>query len=522
LTDYSSVSRSTGAGKQFYDEAIWWSLPLLNITAYYPENITIDYGTNQTLNVTVEGTGTFMYRWLVNSIEKLVGVGENIIQYLFGVDTIGNANVTVQVNDSYNQQVSYEWDITVYNENPTPYLYAPSNNTNTNENITLEAYCIDYDNVSLILHFLVDDILNESISGVNSTTVELNYSTPGSHNWSIKCDDGIVNVTSEVWYFAIDYDSPSISILHPTETTYSQYYNDSSIDLNWTYTETNLEWCGYSLDGGEYISTIYPPSNISMVNLTNGTHTVYIRCNDTFGNTGISDTITFGVNNVYYPEIQWLSPNTGYYDNMIPIHCFAEIYDNTSLYYWVDMYYNNGTATQWHPILSNSSTGFAYVGLDNISIQTNVSIRCNVTHDFVYYDSAQTNGTISFVGEPRTYLDYVGSRDFFVTKIPYTMSINCDAKDAQTNASVYGSWADCENDGVRDYYWKEDEYSNMLRSKTVHKFTCISLAGTNEVSAGCIYEKQQTNTSWVDICQGLTKNDDLCTHKVTVEIEVEE
>ena len=80
---------------------------------------------------------------------------------------------------------------------------------------------------------------------------------------------------------------PAISILSPLNQT----YNESSVPLVFT-SDKAVNWTSYSLDGQQNVTIT---GNSTIANVTSGFHTLTVYSNDTFGNIGISKTITFTV-----------------------------------------------------------------------------------------------------------------------------------------------------------------------------------------------------------------------------------
>jgi hypothetical protein len=80
---------------------------------------------------------------------------------------------------------------------------------------------------------------------------------------------------------------PAISNVSIKNTT----YNTGDIPLNFT-TDEPVNWTGYSLDGKDNVTI---NGNTTLTRLSNGSHNVTIYANDTFGNTGSSQTISFTV-----------------------------------------------------------------------------------------------------------------------------------------------------------------------------------------------------------------------------------
>jgi parallel beta-helix repeat protein len=80
---------------------------------------------------------------------------------------------------------------------------------------------------------------------------------------------------------------PQITLLSPV----NQVYNESSVDLVFT-TDEAANWTGYSLDGEQNVTVT---GNITIADLPNGSHTLAVYANDTLGNMGASETLTFSI-----------------------------------------------------------------------------------------------------------------------------------------------------------------------------------------------------------------------------------
>lgn len=104
-------------------------------------------------------------------------------------------------------------------------------------------------------------------------------------------------LTSSEIYSPIGYGTPDPSYLFetspPTLTLVSpnQIYNVSSVPLVFT-SDKQLDWAGYSLDGKQNVTI---NGNFTLTDLSNGSHTIRVYANDTFGNVGASQTVAFSV-----------------------------------------------------------------------------------------------------------------------------------------------------------------------------------------------------------------------------------
>jgi parallel beta-helix repeat protein len=85
---------------------------------------------------------------------------------------------------------------------------------------------------------------------------------------------------------------PKISVLSPLNQT----YNETSIPLVFTVDKL-VNWTGYSFDGEPNVTVTSSSllTNITIANVTNGVHNVTVYANDTYGNMGASETVTFTV-----------------------------------------------------------------------------------------------------------------------------------------------------------------------------------------------------------------------------------
>jgi len=80
---------------------------------------------------------------------------------------------------------------------------------------------------------------------------------------------------------------PEIIVSSPLNANYSS----SDVALNFSINKP-VNWTGYSLDGQQNVTLT---GNITISNLKNGLHSLTVYANDTYGNTGASQTITFNV-----------------------------------------------------------------------------------------------------------------------------------------------------------------------------------------------------------------------------------
>jgi parallel beta-helix repeat protein len=132
--------------------------------------------------------------------------------------------------------------------------------------------------------------------------------------------------------------SPIISVLSPENKTYA--VND--VHLSFTVSEATA-WTGYSLDGQMKVTT---NGNTTMVDLSDGTHTITVYANDTSGNMGASSTVYFAVDTAP-PNIRNVSQIPPE-NNVLPedeVKINATVSDDVSKVKQVILNYTNGNGT---------------------------------------------------------------------------------------------------------------------------------------------------------------------------------
>jgi cysteine-rich repeat protein len=122
-------------------------------------------------------------------------------------------------------------------------------------NFTANATDIDSDLVRAELNITpnstgISSYYNTTISGGFAEFGILRTLADDIYTWSYRVFDylGLI-ASSPARTLLVDTTDPIVTIVHPTNGT---YYPTSSIDLNWTYTEINLDTCTYTIDGSNY------------------------------------------------------------------------------------------------------------------------------------------------------------------------------------------------------------------------------------------------------------------------------
>lgn len=87
--------------------------------------------------------------------------------------------------------------------------------------------------------------------------------------------------------YALETVPPRVAIVSPL----NQKYNQSSVPLVFNVNKA-VSWMGYSLDGKPNVTVT---GNTTIANVTSGSHTLIVYANDTFGDMGASQPITFTI-----------------------------------------------------------------------------------------------------------------------------------------------------------------------------------------------------------------------------------
>ncbi len=132
--------------------------------------------------------------------------------------------------------------------------------------------------------YSLDGQTNVTITG-NTTLPEL---SDGSHSLTVYANDTVGRFgTSETIYFAVDTVLPKISFISPKNKTYYK----ANITLSFTVDES-VSWIAYILDGQENVTI---NGNVTLTELSDGSHSLTIYARDLSGNTGASETIYFNI-----------------------------------------------------------------------------------------------------------------------------------------------------------------------------------------------------------------------------------
>lgn len=298
-----------------------------------PYSVTIDDGTTPTLYFNGSIFDTYTNRWIYfayqNSTHKIVIQGsppidirgpsitivspgnraysENVIPLTFTVDEQtywigysldGQANVTIGGNTTLSGLSETTHTVRVYANDtvgnmgsskivyftvdatsPTIEILSPENRTYTSNSVLLNFTTSE---ATSWIGYSLDGHANVSIVG-NTTLQEL---PNGSHSLIVYANDTAENTgSSDKVYFTTS--SPSVLITSPENKT----YETGDIPLTILVNES-VSWLAYSLDNNPNVTIV---GNTTLSGLSSGGHTIIAYANDTVGNMGISQRVSFTV-----------------------------------------------------------------------------------------------------------------------------------------------------------------------------------------------------------------------------------
>ncbi|MDI9578909.1 MAG: hypothetical protein QM398_12345 [Thermoproteota archaeon] len=127
--------------------------------------------------------------------------------------------------------------------------------------------------------------------GQHTLTAYYGYQIPGTpNNPSLERYEVFAYSTVEFTVKNKDATPPEITVESPTHnTTYTE-----QVQLTFTLNET-ATWTGYSIDGNETVTIHGNNYNVTLADLTEGTHNITVYAQDQEGNIGTSENITFTV-----------------------------------------------------------------------------------------------------------------------------------------------------------------------------------------------------------------------------------
>jgi hypothetical protein len=248
----------------------------------------------------------------------------------------GSNTITVYVNDTVNNFNSSSVTFFVDSINPAITIQSPTATNYTTTNISLNYVASDANRDSC--WYKLNAGANTTLTSCTNTTF---IAAQGSNTITVYVNDTINNFNSSSVTFFVDSINPAITIQSPANITYAS----TSVDLNYTASDTNRDKCWYKLDSGSNTS-LTSCANITLTSLAQGSHTIYVYVNDTVNNFN-SSSLSFGVDTIP-PSLAVQSPIQGTTYNAT----------NTSLKYTVSDAVS-GVNKCWYSLNGGANTSLA-------------------------------------------------------------------------------------------------------------------------------------------------------------------
>ena len=254
------------------------------LTIQLPANTTYTT-TNRSLNFTTDATAAFC-QYSLNGAANVslpscanttftAAQGGNTIT-VYANDTLGNTNSSTNnfFVDSFTPVVTIQLPTGIY-----PTLTVPLNYTAIDANRDKCWYNLN------------GAAANTSLASCANTTIT---GAQGVNNLIVYANDSVNNIGSDSISFTV-YTSPTVTITSPANVTYMTH--DATANISLIFNQVNpygTGICWYSITGTPSFIPLPGCANISITGLTNGTYTIVVYANDTWGRIG-NATVTFTI-----------------------------------------------------------------------------------------------------------------------------------------------------------------------------------------------------------------------------------
>ena len=333
-------------------------------------NGTVEYGLTDALGSSVDETNFLSFH------NALLSGLLNFTLYYYNItacDVYGNCNISAlgPLNFTTGQTPHL-------NEAPVVFLVSPedSGQLNNTDSTNLSFVALDDLNTSLSCDLYVDGAFNQtnsSVQGGSITSFIVNVNLGNIYNWVVNCTDGEFSNVSETRAFAVnDIIYPVLTVQSPINAT---WYNTTSIKLNYTALDSNLDKCWYTNITGQN-ETLAGCTNITFTAFQ-GPNNITVYVNDTSNNIN-STTIYFYVDTVY-PALAVQSPsNANYTTTSIDLNYTASDINLDKCWY------TNVTGNTLPLAGCINVTFTALQGANNITVYANDSAN-NINHSQVFF-----------------------------------------------------------------------------------------------------------------------------------------
>ncbi|MBT3814690.1 hypothetical protein HOG07_04610, partial [Candidatus Woesearchaeota archaeon] len=234
------------------------------------------------------------------------------------VNATGDLNTThdffIYANMTSDQSINdatAHWNVTISNTTtqlaPTITIIYPTTNSFTSNT----EFGINYTATSTTLDSCWYGYNGANTSLASCANISALTWSESAHTVTIYANDTTGNVGSSSVTFTIDTITPLISIAYPSNNTNS---TNNALNVNYTYTETNLGSCWYSNDTMTSNTTLASCANIS-ITWTDGQHNVTVWVNDSAANLNKSS-VAFTIDTTV-PNVTLETPAANYIDNSV-------------------------------------------------------------------------------------------------------------------------------------------------------------------------------------------------------------
>ncbi|TKJ17249.1 hypothetical protein CEE44_01815 [Candidatus Woesearchaeota archaeon B3_Woes] len=417
------------------------AIPTGNLTS--SAGWTIEEGTQTTINYSESNNGDSDVVYKIYRDNTDIGSNEtwtpSLGTYSYVLNTTGGTNYTS--NSSMDAKTLTVQD----NTYPLISIVYPSNNSYSSDTELYINYSFTETNPGFCWWTNNSGVNNYSLAtcGTNITTETW---SEGAHTIIIYINDTSGNENSSSVTFTIDTFNPLLTIVEPQSITYTT----SSLTINYSVSDDNLDSCWYTDDNGETNNTLTNCQNTTYTP-PQGTTTLKIYANDSAGNINDTENVTFFVDSIVQIEFgAGTKPNASFanqefiYVNVTVIednfsNITYELYNSTNLLNST-IYYTLITTINWTN-LSN----------DNVEYFYNVS----AFDDFGNFNSTGTRKlTLTQNNPPQVSIIYPESKSYAgdVTDLNYTAS----------------------DDGILDSCWYNNGTINSTPDPTCSNFTGLN------------------------------------------------
>jgi hypothetical protein len=398
----------------------------LQIVITPSQSVTYGTDTSATASETNTGDSDLVYNLFRNGVgvsNPNLMFSPNAGNYTYVFNTTGGQNYTAG---------SVNMVLTVNKANSEVKLYVNHSESNvsitTADSIWLNATLVTGDSGDLYI-YKNGTLVKQGLPDISNLT---SFENPGIYNITAYYEgsSNYLEDWSLTWWVNVtDASPPVINIFFPEQKTYG--YN-TSLPLNYSAEDPNLESCWYNLNNGTNITL--PGCQNTTFNASDGNYILYLYANDSQGYTGFS-TRSFSVNtqisvNLVNPlDGGWVSSNNVVFNYTV---VSAAVIYNCSLY---------GDWGGWHLNQSNSSLVNSSGGINNFSLVLgDGSYIWNVYCNGVYSDFAFTNYSLNIDAQnPVLNIQYPTDGSVFLRNVSLPLNFSV------TENNLNGCWYSLDN-----------------------------------------------------------------------------